>query len=127
MLAAIVGNYRLGPIPLWRFVPGGQTLQAKSAQITRHDRIAARELKLIPSDARVTATNALGAHLSARKWIFSFPYLRGASWVIVDERKPSLGDHNDKQGGLRQIERLRHDPRFRLVSAADGVLVFRRR
>ena len=127
VLAAIVGNYRLGPIPLWRFVPGGQTLQAKSVGVTRHDRIAARELKLIPSNARVTATNALGAHLSERKWIFSFPYLRGASWVIVDERKPSLGDHNDKRGGLSQIERLRHDPRFRLVSAADGVLVFRRR
>jgi uncharacterized membrane protein len=127
VLAAILGNYRLGPIPIWRFVPGGQTLQAKSAQVTRHDRIAARELKLIPAGAPVTATNALGAHLSERKRIFSFPYLRGAAWVIVDEQKPSLGDHNDKQGGLKRIEQLRHDPRFRLVAAADGVLVFRRR
>jgi uncharacterized membrane protein len=127
VLAALVGNYRLGPLPIWRFVPGGQTLQAKSAQVTRHDRIAARELKLIPATARVTATNALGAHLSEREWIFSFPYLRGADWVIVDEQKPSLGDHNDKRGGLNQIQRLRHNPHFRLVSADDGVLVFRRR
>jgi uncharacterized membrane protein len=126
VLAAIVGNYRLGPIPIWRFVPGGQTLQATSAQVTRHDRIAARELKLIPAGAPVTATNALGAHLSERRRIFSFPYLRGAAWVIVDEQKPSLGDHNDKQGGLKRILQLRRDPRFRLVSAADGVLVFRR-
>jgi uncharacterized membrane protein len=127
VLAAIIGNYRLGPLPIWRFVPGGQTLQANSAQVTRHDRIAARELESIPASARVTATNALGAHLSERKWIFSFPYLRGATWVIVDEQKPSLGDHNDKRGGLKGIGRLRHDPRFRLVSADDGVLVFRRR
>jgi uncharacterized membrane protein len=127
VLAAIVGNYRLGPIPIWRFVPGGQTLQATSAQVTRHDRIAARELKLIPTGAPVTATNALGAHLSERRRIFSFPYLRGAAWVIVDEQKPSLGDHNDKQGGLKRILQLRRDPRFRLVSTADGVLVFRRR
>jgi len=127
VLAALVGNYRLGPLPIWRFVPGGQTLQAKSAQVTRHDRIAARELKLIPATARVTATNALGAHLSEREWIFSFPYLRGADWVIVDEQKPSLGDHNDKRGGLNQIQRLRHNPQFRLVAADDGVLVFRRR
>jgi len=127
VLAAIVGNYRLGPIPIWRFVPGGQTLQAKSAQVSRHDRIAARELKLIPEAAPVSATNALGAHLSERKRIFSFPYLRGAAWVVVDEKKPSLGDHNDKQGGLKRILQLRRDPRFRLVSAADGVLVFRRR
>lgn len=127
VLAAIVGNYWLGPIPIWRFVPGGQTLQARSAQVTRHDRIAARELELIPQAARVTATNALGAHLSERKWIFSFPYLNTATWVIVDEQKPSLGDHNDRTGGLKHIERLRHDPRFRLVAAEDGVLVFRRR
>ena len=127
VLAAVAGNYLLGPIPLWRFVPGGETLQAKSAQVTRHDRIAARELKLIPAGAAVSATNALGAHLSDRKRIFSFPYLKGAKWVVVDAQKPSLGDHNDKEGGLRRIAELRQDPRFRLVSAADGVLVFRRR
>jgi uncharacterized membrane protein len=127
VLAAIVGNYWLGPIPIWRFVPGGSTQQAKSAQVTRHDRIAARELKRIPATTPVTATNALGAHLSERRRIFSFPYLRAAAWVIVDERKPSLGDHNDHRRGLKRILQLRRDPRFRLVSSADGVLVFRRR
>jgi len=127
VLAAIAGNYLLGPIPVWRSLPGGSTLQATSAQVSRHDRIAAGQLKLIPAGAAVTATNALGAHLSARRRIFSFPYLRGADWVIVDEQKPSLGDHNDKQGGLKGIEKLRRDPRFRLVSSVDGVLIFRRR
>jgi len=127
VLATIAGNFLLGPIPIWRFLPGGQTLQATSAQVSRHDRIAARELKLIPPTAPVTATNALGAHLSERKRIFSFPYLRAATWVVVDEQKPSLGDHNDKQGGLKRIIQLRRDPRFRLVAEADGVLVFRRR
>jgi len=127
VLAAIAGNYLLGPIPVWRSLPGGSTLQATSAQVSRHDWIAAGQLKLIPAGAAVTATNALGAHLSARRRIFSFPYLRGADWVIVDEQKPSLGDHNDKQGGLKGIENLRRDPRFRLVSAVDGVLIFRRR
>ena len=127
VVTAILGNYWLGPIPIWRFVPGGQTFQAKSAHISRHDRIAARMLKLIPATAPVTATNSLGAHLSERKRIFSFPYLRDATWVIVDERKPSLGDHNDHRLGLKRIQQLRHDPRFRLVAAADGVLIFRRR
>jgi len=47
--------------------------------------------------------------------------------VIVDQQKPSLGDHNDKRGGLARIMQLRRDTRFRLVSADDGVLVFRRR
>ena len=125
--AALVGNYLLGPIPLWRFVPGGETLQARSEQVSKHDHIADRELALIPPKAAVSATNSLGAHLSERRRIFSFPYLTGAEWVVVDERKPSLGDHNDRAGGLRRIGQLERDRRFRLVASADGVLVFRKR
>jgi len=73
VVAAIVGNFLLGPIPLWRFVPGGETLQAKAVQVSGHDRIASEALARIPSGAAVTATNSLGAHLSERKRIFSFP------------------------------------------------------
>jgi uncharacterized membrane protein len=127
VLATLFANYALGPIPLWRFVPGGATLQAKSAHLSRHDRIAARELALIPPNAVVSATNSLGAHLSARRRIFSFPFVRGAQWVVVDERRPSIGDHYEKKGGLARIKRFRQDRRFRLVSAADGVLVFKQR
>jgi uncharacterized membrane protein len=127
VIVALGANYAIGPLPVWRFVPGGATLQAKTIEITRHDRIAERELRLIPPNAAVTATNALGAHLSERRRIFSFPYLRGAEWVIVDEQRPSLGDHNDGEGALTKIERLRRDRRFRLVDSADGVLVFRKR
>jgi uncharacterized membrane protein len=127
VLATLVANYALGPIPLWRFMPGGATFQAKSAQVSRHDRIAARELGRIPADAVVSATNSLGAHMSARRRIFSFPYVRGAHWVVVDERRPSIGDHYDKTGGLTRIKQFRRDKRFRLVSAADGVLVFKKR
>src|SRR4051812_38848330 len=125
--AALIGNYLLGPIPLWRFVPGGATLQARSVEVSKHDRIAAQEVRSIPRSAPVTATNSLGAHLSERKWIYSFPYLSGAEFVIVDERKPSLRDHNDRAGGLRKIAELKRDPRFGLVSSVDGVLVFKRR
>jgi len=127
VLGTLVANYALGPIPLWRFVPGGATFQARSSHVSRHDRIASHELGLIPPDAVVSATNSLGAHLSARKRIFSFPYVRGAEWVVVDERRPSLGDHYDKKGGLARIRQFRQDKRFRLVSADDGVLVFRSR
>jgi uncharacterized membrane protein len=127
VLATLIANYALGPIPLWRFVPGGATLQANSVHVSRHDRIAARQLHLIPAGAVVSATNSLGAHLSDRRRIFSFPYVRGAEWVIVDERRPSIGDHYDKKGGLAKIRQLRRDGHFRLVSAADGVFVFRAR
>ena len=38
-------------------------------------------------EAGVSATNALCAHLSDRRRIFSFPLLREATWVVVDERQ----------------------------------------
>src|SRR5438093_1200537 len=82
VLAAFVGNYVLRPIPLWRFVPGGETLQARGSQYLWHDLIAAHELHLIPAGVPVSATNALGAHLSERKRIFSFPLLGSADWVV---------------------------------------------
>src|SRR5690349_489914 len=47
VVAALVGNYWLGPIPGWRHVPGGSTFQATAARVTAHDRIAARALRLI--------------------------------------------------------------------------------
>ena len=127
VLAAIVGNYFLGPMPIWRFLPGGETLQANAAHVSGHDRAAARALRLVPANAAVTATNSLGSHLSQRKWIFSFPHVEQTQWVVVDERKPSIGDHNSKDEGLRRIRQFERDPRFRRVFADDGVLVYRRK
>ena len=49
-----------------------------------HDAAARRALALVPGAAPVSATNSLGAHLSARKRIFSFPVLEEADWVAVD-------------------------------------------
>ena len=125
--AAVVGNFVLGPIPVWRFIPGGQRLQARAAHISGHDRAAARALRLIPATGPVAATNSLGSHLSQRKRIYSFPAIFDAEWIAVDERKPSVRDQNLKEEGRRAIEAFRRDRRFRLVFADDGVLVFRRR
>jgi uncharacterized membrane protein len=48
-------------------VARGETLQARAAVVSEHDRVAARALKMIPPKRVVSATNSLGAHLSARR------------------------------------------------------------
>ena len=126
VLAALVGNYRLGPIPGWRHVPGGQDFQATSARVTRHDRIAERALRLIPADAVVSATNSLGAHLSARRRFLSFPFLREATWIAADETQPGYADRYAPLPTALQLGWLRRNPEWRLVFEQDGVLVFRR-
>jgi uncharacterized membrane protein len=126
VVAALVGNYRLGPIPGWRDVPGGSTFQATAARVTDHDRVAARALKLIPKSAVVTATNTLGAHLSARRRVLSFPYIQDATWIAADETQPGYADRYAPVPTALALAALRRDPDWRLVFEQDGVLVFNR-
>jgi uncharacterized membrane protein len=115
LAAAALGNVRLGAIA-----------DAARTRVTEHDRIAARALRLIPDDAVVTATNTLGAHLSARRRFLSFPIRAGATWIAADERHPGYLDRNDPVATARVLAQLRRDPRWKLVFDEDGVLVFRR-
>jgi uncharacterized membrane protein len=123
---ALLSGWRLGAIPLWRFVPGGETLQARAAHVSEHDRIAARALRLVPDDAVVSATNSLGAHLSARRRVLSFPYVYDATWVAADETRPGYADRIAPVPTATQLAWLRRNPAWRLVFEQDGILVFER-
>ena len=95
---------------------------------SRHDRIAAHALRLVPDGAVVSATNTLGAHLSARRRILSFPRLDGARWVAVDATRLSYLDRSSgKKPAALALVGLRRSPHWRLVYAHDGVLIFRAR
>jgi uncharacterized membrane protein len=92
-----------------------------------HDAAARRALALVPEGVPVSATNSLGAHLSARKRIFSFPVLEESSWVVVDERRLTFLDSLNPDRARAPLAALRGDPRWRLVFSDDGVLVYRKR
>jgi uncharacterized membrane protein len=126
VVAAVAGNYWLGPAPVWRLVPGGSTFQATAARVTDHDRIAAHALKLIPKSAVVSATNTLGAHLSARRRVLSFPYIQDATWIAADETQPGYADRYAPVPTALALAALRRNPDWRLVFEQDGVLVFNR-
>jgi uncharacterized membrane protein len=126
LVAAVVGNYILGPLPVWRWLPGGQTLKANAAHVSRHDRIAARALQLIPKDSSVSATNGLGSHLSERKRILSYPLLDRAEWLALDIENPSLGDQNAGDFARTKIEQTIRDRRWRTVFERDGIVILRR-
>jgi uncharacterized membrane protein len=125
--AMISANYWLGAIPLWRDLPRGSGFQANASHVSTHDRIADRAVSLIPDGDVVSATNSLGAHLSARKRFLSFPYLQDAQWIAADETQPGYADRWDPLATARGLARLRRSPRWRLVFSEDGVLVFQRR
>ena len=126
VLVALAGNYRLGPLPAWEHVPGGQRFQARAADVTAHDRVAHQALRLIPTNAVVTATNSLGAHLSARRRVLSFPFIQDATWIAADETQPGYADRYAPLATAEQLVWLRRNPEWKLVFERDGVLVFHR-
>jgi uncharacterized membrane protein len=126
VVTAFAANYLLGPAPLWRYFPGGQQHQARAADVSEHDRIAARALRLIPPHAVVSASNSLGAHLSARRRVLSFPYLQDAQWVAADETAPGYADRLAPLPTAVQLSWLRRNPEWRLVFERDGILIFHR-
>jgi uncharacterized membrane protein len=112
--AALAGTVALGP--------AGRIETTADA----HDAALRRAVATVPDGAPVSATNALGAHLSARERIFSFPVLREATWVAVDTTRLTHLDSLRPERARPALARLRRDPAWRVVFAEDGVLVLRR-
>ena len=95
-------------------------------------------IELVPSSASVTATNRLGAHLSARRKIYLFPERARADWAVIDTRDSYsygayefgswlLREHRvDQRPAESPLVKLEHDPAWRLVFDSAGVRVYRR-
>jgi uncharacterized membrane protein len=124
---AVAANWKLGAVPLWTVVPGGEDFQAHDWRVTAHDRIAERAIDLVPAGAVVSSTNVLGAHLSARQRVLSLPKLDDATWVVADETRSSYADRVAPLPSASALVRLRRNPDWRLVFEEDGVLVFHKR
>ena len=127
VVVGLVANYALGAIPVWRSFPGGEALGTREHLVSTHDRVAARAVRLIPDDAVVSATNSLGAHLSGRRRLHSFPFLHDSTWVAADETRPGYADRISALATSERLRRLRLDPAWRIVFDEDGITVFRKR
>jgi uncharacterized membrane protein len=98
-------------------------------------RVAAMKLALalIPSDAPVTATNRLGAHLSVRRQFYDFPRRSQSDWVAVDLRDTWVAGASVSEFGTDArrfqgfVERLERDSDWTLVFSKERVRVYERR
>ena len=126
VVVAVLASYQLGPVLYWRFLPGAGGNLAAATTLTPHGRIADEALALVPRTVPVSTTNSLGAHLSARAQIYSFPVLRNARWVVVDEKRLSYEDRFATIPAALTLVQLRRDRRWRTVFERDGILVFER-
>ncbi len=124
---ALVANWKIGAVPLWGAVPGGEDYQRNDWRVTAHDHIAAQAVALVPHGAVVSSTNVVGAHLSARRRVLSLPKLSDATWVVADETRPSYADRSAPLPAAAALVRLRRNPGWKLIFERDGLLVFHKR
>jgi hypothetical protein len=74
----------------------------------------------------VSATNSLGAHLSERRRVLSFPFVRDAEWVAIDQTQPGYADRIAPLAAAVQTRWLRADPGWTTVVERDGIVILRR-
>jgi uncharacterized membrane protein len=88
----------------------------------------AHALSLIPSGVPVSASNQLGGHLAERRYIYTFPKVQRARWIIVDINDPTLHHLGTSQPRFkRYIRQYESDSRWRVVFASHGVAVLHKR
>jgi uncharacterized membrane protein len=104
----------------------GTLPKAGEAPSEEHLRALDRAVSLVPDGATVSATNHLGAHLAHRRYLYLFPLVKGADYVVVDEASADYGAIVNPVMSLASVERLRRDDDYRVVYSESGVTLFER-
>jgi uncharacterized membrane protein len=88
------------------------------------DAAKAHAISLLPGGVPVSASNELGGHLSERRYIYEFPYVRQARWIVVDKNDITQGDTPNYKRVIRNYE---HDRAWRIVFSSHGIIVLHKR
>jgi uncharacterized membrane protein len=85
-------------------------------------------LALIPAAVPVATSNRLGAELSERRFVYVFPYVRGAKWIILDKNEKYFGDSGGPARAYdRALARYEGSVNWAIVYSSHGVEVMRKR
>jgi uncharacterized membrane protein len=80
----------------------------------------AHAVGLVPAGVPVSATNQLGGHLAERRFLYLFPVVKRARWIVVD-----VNDRTQR-GVKRALARFESQTRWRVLFSSHGVVVLRR-
>lgn len=115
-------DYDSGPLPLFSSPSNTSTVIHPPSE--EHLDALDEAVSLIPDDAKVSATNQLGPHLAHRRYLYLFPTIQDAEYVIVDETTPAYDTYINPVLNLQTVSGLRENPEYRKVYEHNGVLVF---
>ena len=130
--AVLVAGIFQGPLPLWGWLPGGYGGSALH-RFRDDDQIRAlREaVALIPANARVSAANGAGSHLSARRRILLFPRIGNSDYVLLADNERFRDMARDRPtlrppGYRFAAIRLAESSRWETIYDREGVTLYRR-
>ncbi|HEX2729073.1 MAG TPA: DUF2079 domain-containing protein, partial [Rubrobacteraceae bacterium] len=125
LLFAAQMDYDLGPLPVFHS-PSNFANVIEPAP-GEHLRALDEAVATIPEGARVSASNQIGPHLSHRRYLYLFPNLKDAEFVILDETEPGYDTYINPVLNLQSTRELRENPDYRKIYDESGVLVFEKR
>jgi uncharacterized membrane protein len=131
--AARLMKHRRLELPLWVVTATAAVaiyspiyLTASNLRALGSPLVAAKEhaVSLVPNSVPVAASNQLAGHLSTRRFIYTFPYVGRARWIVVDVKD---GTYGDVKGYKRVIRKYEANKAWRMVFSSHGVMVLRKR
>jgi hypothetical protein len=86
-------------------------------------RAKAYAIGLVPAGVPVSASNELGTYLSARRYVYLFPVVGKARWLVIDRHDRT---YSDSKGYARAVRRAESRPGWTLVYSSHDVHVLHR-
>jgi uncharacterized membrane protein len=119
-LWVLIGTASLAAVsPLFLGLSRGDIAAAMPSNPVRAAK--AHAISVIPDGVPVSSSNELGTYVSARRYVYIFPFNRGARWVIVDRNDTT---YSDAAGYRRAVRTLGSKPGWKLVYSNRGIMVF---
>lgn len=109
--------------PLAVILVRGDVTQAFSGGPTRAAK--AHALGLIPKGVPVSASNQLAGYIQPRRFMFSFPVVKSADWILVDRNDDTYLDPAAYHAAVQKVVSDRRQ--WTVMFSAHGVEVLRRR
>jgi uncharacterized membrane protein len=127
LVLSVAATLAVGP---WPGTLLGASKWGPLSSSAEHVETLERALELVPDDAAVSATNRVGSHLAERRYFYTVPVVRRATWIVIETQDtwvPGPVGGSSKPGALRRFQREIEDGAgWRKVFDQRGVLVFRK-
>jgi uncharacterized membrane protein len=122
-LYALVGAALIAVVSPITLIAFRGDLRAVLPNPTRSAKVHA--IHLIPTDARVAASNQLATYVDGRRYVYIYPLAtKKADWLLVDRNDNTYSDVKGYKRALRELDASRE---WRLLYSSHGVEVLRRR